>query len=67
MRIGNNPNKDQRNEQSTYRHQIIIPVYIPNLEGYFKDSYSYTGAGFSTNYIVSNTLYKDESFYLFGH
>ena len=40
MRIGNNPNKDQRNEQSTYRHQIIIPVYIPNLEGYFKDSFA---------------------------
>jgi hypothetical protein len=40
-----------------------ITTYI--FQGYFKDSYSYTGAGFSTNYIVSNTLYKDESFYLF--
>jgi hypothetical protein len=39
MRIGFNPHKDQPQEQSEYLHQIIIPVYIPNQEGYFKDSF----------------------------
>ena len=38
MRIGLNPNKDKSLEPSRYIHQIVIPVYIPNLEGYFKDS-----------------------------
>ncbi|WP_163407783.1 glycosyltransferase family A protein [Flavobacterium ajazii] len=38
MRVGFNPNKDQKNEDSQYVHQIIIPVYIPSQEGYFKDS-----------------------------
>lgn len=39
MRIGFNPHKDQLQEQSEYLHQILIPIYIPNLEGYFKDSF----------------------------
>jgi hypothetical protein len=39
MRIGYNPHKDQPQEQCEYLHQIVIPVYIPNLEGYFKDSF----------------------------
>jgi hypothetical protein len=38
MRIGNNPHKDQFIEKSDYLHQIIIPVFIPHFEGYFKDS-----------------------------
>lgn len=38
MRIGYNPQKDQPILNSEYLHQIIIPVYIPNFEGYFKDS-----------------------------
>jgi Glycosyl transferase family 2 len=38
MRIGFNPNKDQKAPQSDYFHQVVIPVYIPNFEGYFKDS-----------------------------
>lgn len=40
MRIGNNPHKDKPAELSEYLHQIIIPVYIPNFEGYFKDSFA---------------------------
>ncbi|MEO7975757.1 glycosyltransferase family 2 protein [Flavobacterium sp.] len=40
MRVGYNPYKDQPNNNSTYLHQIIIPVYIPNQEGYFKDSFA---------------------------
>lgn len=39
MRIGNNPNKDIVQQKSNYTHQVIIPVYIPNQEGYFKDAF----------------------------
>jgi hypothetical protein len=39
MRVGYNPHKDKVQEDSEYLHQIIIPVYIPNHEGYFKDSF----------------------------
>lgn len=39
MRIGFNPNKDKILIESSYKHQIIIPVFIPNQDGYFKDSY----------------------------
>lgn len=38
MRIGYNPNKDKLKPKSDYFHQIVIPVYIPNSEEYFKDS-----------------------------
>ena len=38
MRIGSNPNKDKTLAASTFLHQVVIPVYIPNQEGYFKDS-----------------------------
>ncbi|MFC4478218.1 glycosyltransferase family A protein [Flavobacterium chungangensis] len=38
MRIGFNPNKNQENASVIYYHQIIIPVYIPNQNDYFKDS-----------------------------
>jgi hypothetical protein len=39
MRIGFNPNKDKPVEPNDFFHQVIIPVYIPNHEGYFKDSF----------------------------
>lgn len=39
MRVGFNPNKDKPQSESEYLHQVIIPVYIPNQEGYFKDSF----------------------------
>jgi hypothetical protein len=39
MRLGFNPNKDKEISKSEYFHQVIIPVYIPNQEGYFKDSF----------------------------
>lgn len=39
MRVGFNPNKDQPTEKSNYNHQVIVPVYIPNQENYFKDSF----------------------------
>ncbi|WP_100611963.1 glycosyltransferase family A protein [Confluentibacter lentus] len=39
MRVGSNPNKDKSLNTSEYFHQVVIPVYIPNQEGYFKDSF----------------------------
>jgi len=40
MRIGFNPHKDKRQSKSDFFHQMIIPVYIPSEEGYFKDSFT---------------------------
>lgn len=40
MRVGFNPHKDQPQQEFEYLHQIIIPIYIPNEEGYFKDSFA---------------------------
>jgi len=40
MRVGFNPNRDKLLLTSEYLHQIIIPVYIPELEGYFKESFA---------------------------
>lgn len=37
MRIGNNPHKNKILQDNDFKHQIIIPIYIPNAEGYFKD------------------------------
>jgi hypothetical protein len=39
MRQGHNPHKDLIIEESFYNHQVVLPVYIPNQEGYFKDSF----------------------------
>lgn len=38
MRIGINPNNHKNIDLSMKGHRVIIPVYIPNFEGYFKDS-----------------------------
>lgn len=38
MRLGFNPNKNKGILNSDCFHQIIIPVYIPNHNDYFKDS-----------------------------
>jgi cellulose synthase/poly-beta-1,6-N-acetylglucosamine synthase-like glycosyltransferase len=40
MRVGFNPLKDQPITHNNYNHQVIVPVYIPNQEGYFKDSFT---------------------------
>jgi hypothetical protein len=39
MREGFNPHKDKSQTESDFFHKVIIPVYIPNQEGYFKDSF----------------------------
>ena len=40
MRIGSNPQIEKPLQSSEYFHQVIMPVYIPNNEGYFKDSFN---------------------------
>jgi len=40
MRVGFNPHKDVAHKPSPYLHQVIIPVYIPDSDGYFTDSFS---------------------------
>ncbi|OAZ05407.1 glycosyltransferase family A protein [Flavobacterium succinicans] len=40
MRIGFNPQKDKKQAPNDFFHQVVIPVYIPNQEGYFKDSFA---------------------------
>lgn len=37
MRVGFNPNKDQTIKITKGVHQIIIPLHIPKMIGYFKD------------------------------
>lgn len=39
MRVGYNPHRDQPLTTPAYFHQVVIPVYIPHQEGYFKDSF----------------------------
>ncbi len=39
MRVGFNPHKDQLLRTPEYVHQVVIPVYIPHEEGYFKDGF----------------------------
>ena len=39
MRIGQNPSKDQPVPDQDYFHQVIIPVYIPELKDYYENSF----------------------------
>ncbi|WP_026726849.1 glycosyltransferase family A protein [Flavobacterium sasangense] len=39
MRVGFNPNKDKVLPKSDYTHQVVVPVYIPHQNDYFKDSF----------------------------
>ncbi len=39
MRVGYNPHKDLEQEKTKYLHQVVIPVFIPHQEGYYKDAF----------------------------
>ncbi len=39
MRVGSNPEKFNKEIVNSIYHRIVIPVYIPNFDGYFKDAY----------------------------
>jgi len=41
MRIGINPEKNKEIVSNAY-HRILIPVYVPNLEGYFEQGMEFT-------------------------
>lgn len=38
MRIGENPTRDRQLDVNHFTHQVIIPVFIPNFDDYYKDS-----------------------------
>lgn len=40
MRAGENPQKANFKKPTKQYHQLIIPVYIPNNEGYYKDAFT---------------------------
>jgi hypothetical protein len=40
MRIGSNPNNHKKIDVAITSHRVIIPVYIPNAEGYFADAFN---------------------------
>jgi Glycosyl transferase family 2 len=40
MRIGSNPNNHKEIDLSIKSHRVIIPIYIPNAEGYFADAFN---------------------------
>lgn len=39
MRIGSNPQKLDKKVIMTTNHRIVVVVYIPNEEGFYKDSF----------------------------
>ncbi|MFC7356868.1 glycosyltransferase family A protein [Jejudonia soesokkakensis] len=42
MRIGQNPENNKKIVSEDVYHHIIVPVYVPRLDDYFKDSYKIT-------------------------
>lgn len=39
MRIGSNPQKSERKIKLTTHHRIVIVIYLPNEEGFYKNSF----------------------------
>ncbi|MFB9077339.1 glycosyltransferase family A protein [Flavobacterium procerum] len=39
MRVGDNPVRDQQIQKNDAFHRVIIPLYIPNEEGYYADAF----------------------------
>jgi hypothetical protein len=56
MRIGNNPSKDQPVPDQDYFHQVIIPVYIPNLEDYYEGSHKVLDLCLNSLFKTSHSL-----------
>lgn len=55
MRIGLNPEKDAKIKSNNFNHQIIIPVYIPYQNKYFKDSFKILKACISSLLHTTNS------------
>ena len=54
MRIGINPTKLDNKINVHFYHRVILPVYIPNLEGYFKDAIQILELCFTSLYRTSS-------------
>ncbi len=39
MRKGNNPQKEMLLEKDSFTHLVVVPVYIPQLDGYYAESF----------------------------
>jgi len=39
MRLGSNPQKEERKITITTHHRVVVVVYIPNEDGFYKDSF----------------------------
>lgn len=39
MRVGSNPQKQEKKITITTHHRVVVVVYIPNEEGFYKDSF----------------------------
>ncbi|GAB1309284.1 hypothetical protein KH5_19670 [Urechidicola sp. KH5] len=55
MRKGVNPNKNILTEKNERRHQVIIPVFVPNHSNYFKDSFTILKCCLESLIITSNS------------
>jgi hypothetical protein len=40
MRIGEHPSRHKAIDSESSSHRVIIPIYIPNSEGYFEDAFN---------------------------
>lgn len=40
MREGENPQRHKKMKMNSYSHRIIIPLYLPEMDGYYKDSFA---------------------------
>lgn len=38
MRLGENPQRNLKGKIKKYNHRVIMPIYIPTLENYYKDT-----------------------------
>lgn len=74
MRVGLNPNKDTKLIRNEFIHHIVIPVYIPNQEDYFKGSFDVLKLHFESVFktvhsqtfisVINNGCCKDVKDYL---
>src|SRR5262249_29640189 len=69
MRQGDKPSEVLKTLPAFPSHRVIIPIYVPNLEGYYKDALEiltlcfeclhYTSAGRVSVTVVSNNACKE--------
>ena len=60
MRIGINPKKKERKIILTTHHRIILVVYLPNEEGFYKDSFEVFNIGTGKGNTVLEVIHAFE-------